>query len=228
MTRTPHPLLPPLLLTALLVAAPAVAETRYVTDQYDFNLRAGESTRYKIIRTLPSGTPLEILGINEKTGYAQVRTEDGKTGYILTRYLQDEPAARTRLADMSAKLAELQQAPDALAAKLAELRQQHDTLTADYSALKRDKQTLERELAEVRQVSKDALRINRERVQLQNDVATLTEQVRDLEYQSRELANQRDQRWFMIGAGVVAGGILIGLILPNLRLRRRRSSWGSL
>jgi len=227
-TRTPHPLLPPLLLTALLVAAPAVAETRYVTDQYDFNLRAGESTRYKIIRTLPSGTPLEILGINEKTGYAQVRTEDGKTGYILTRYLQDEPAARTRLADMSAKLAELQQAPDALAAKLAELRQQHDTLTADYSALKRDKQTLERELAEVRQVSKDALRINRERVQLQNDVATLTEQVRDLEYQSRELANQRDQRWFMIGAGVVAGGILIGLILPNLRLRRRRSSWGSL
>jgi SH3 domain protein len=222
-------LLPSLLLAAVLpIAIAAQAETQYVTDQYDFNLRAGESTRYKITKTLPSGTPLEILSVNTKSGYAHVRTEDGDTGYILTRYLQQEPAARGQLAAMQAQLQELQQAPDKLAAKLSELRQSHQTLTASYKTLERNKEQLERQLAEVRHASANAVRINEERQRLQDQTAELMAQVSDLEHRNLELANHRDQRWFLIGAGVVAGGILLGLILPNLRLRRRRSSWGSL
>ncbi|MGB5833430.1 MAG: TIGR04211 family SH3 domain-containing protein [Thiohalocapsa sp.] len=209
-------------------ATPARAETRYVTDQYDFNLRAGESNRYKIIRTLPSGTPLEIIAINKKNNYAHVRTDDGKTGYILTRYLQPEAAARSQIADMKGRLEELQQAPDKLASRLSKLQQDYENLRAGYETLDRNKETLEQELAEVRHASANAVRINQERQQLQGQVAGLTEQIGDLEHRNRELANHRDQRWFMIGAGVVAGGILIGLILPNLRLRRRRNSWGSL
>jgi SH3 domain protein len=52
--------------------------------------------------------------------------------------------------------------------------------------------------------------------------------VAELQQANRELANQSTQRWFLIGAGVVCGGILIGLILPRLRLRRRKDTWGSL
>ena len=222
-------LLPALLLAAMLPVAVVVqAETQYVTDQYDFNLRAGESTRFKITSTLPSGTPLEILSVNPKSGYAHVRTEDGKTGYILTRYLQKEPAARGQLATMQSQLQELQQAPDKLAAKLSALQQSQQTLTANYKTLERNKEQLERELAEVRHASANAIRINEERQRLQDQVAELMETVSDLEHRNLELANHRDQRWFLIGAGVVGGGILLGLILPNLRLRRRRSSWGSL
>jgi len=216
------------LLFAPLFPQAARAETQYVTDQYDFNLRAGASNRYKIIRTLPSGTPLEILSVDSNRGYAQVRTEDGKTGHILTRYLQQEPAARSQIAALTARLAELQQAPDQLAAQLGKLRQANEALSADYQALERAKEKLEQELAGIRHASANAVRINEERQQLQAQVAGLMENLGDLEFRNRELANHRDQRWFMIGAGVVAGGILIGLILPNLRLRRRRSSWGSL
>ena len=222
-------LLPALLLAATLPIAIAVqAETQYVTDQYDFNLRAGESTRYKITKTLPSGTPLEILGVNAKSGYAHVRTEDGETGYILTRYLQEGPAARGQLAAMRSQLQELQQAPDQLAAKLSALQQAQQTLTTRYKVLERNKEQLERQLAEVRHASANAVRINEERQRLQDQVVELMEAVSDLEHRNLELANHRDQRWFLIGAGVVGGGILLGLILPNLRLRRRRSSWGSL
>ncbi|MGB5735658.1 MAG: TIGR04211 family SH3 domain-containing protein [Thiohalocapsa sp.] len=222
-------LLPLLLLAAILpVGIAAQAETQYVTDQYDFNLRAGESTRYKITRTLPSGTPLEILGVNAGSGYAHVRTEDGVTGYILTRYLQAEPAARNQVTAMRTQLEELQQAPDKLAAKLSTLQQSQRTLTASYKTLERTKQQLERQLAEIRHASANAVRINEERQQLQDQVAELMEKVNDLEHRNDELANHRDQRWFLIGAGVVGGSILLGLILPNLRLRRRRNGWGSL
>lgn len=217
-----------LALIAPLPLPATAAEVQYVTDQYDFNLRSGESTRYKIIRALPSGTPLEILSVNEETGYARVRTEDGKTGYILTRYLQSEPAARSRLAEMSERLRELQQAPDKLAARLGALQNEHNDLTAEHSALQRLNEQLQQELAEVRHASANAVRINEERQRLQDEVTTLVQQVDALQHQNLELRNHRDQRWFIIGAAVVAGGIVIGIILPNLRLRRRRSNWGSL
>ena len=217
-----------LLIAGATVAGGGAAETQYVTDQYDFNLRSGESTRHKIIRTLPSGTPLEVLSVNKTNGYAQVRTEDGKTGYILSRYLQSEPSARSQLADMSARLQTLEQAPDKLAATIGDLQQENAALSADYQALKTRKEQLEQELAEVRHASANAVRINEERQQLQDQAADLVLQVDDLKHQAMELQNHRDQRWFLVGAAVVCGGILLGLILPNLRLGRRRRSWRSL
>jgi SH3 domain protein len=212
-----------------MLLAPAVgAETRYVTDQYDFNLRSGESTRYKILRTLPSGTPLEVLGINTDSGYAKVRTSDGLTGYMLVRYLQEEPGARGQLEAMQQRLTELQQTPDKLAARLGELQREHEALKQKNAALISEKEQVERALAEIRHASANVMRINQERKQLQDQVATLVMQVDGLEQRNLELTNRNKQDWFLIGAGVVVAGILIGLILPNLRMKRRRSTWGSL
>jgi SH3 domain protein len=215
------------LLSGLSLIAVAEPETRYVTDQYQFNLRSGESTRYKILRQLPSGTALTILSINKDSGYARVRTEQGLTGYILLSYLQDEPAARNELEAMRRQLEALQQEPDKLAAQLGRLQEAHAALQAEAGNLKRDKQDLEAELAEIRHAATNALQIDRERRDLQQQVSTLLVQVDQLEHRNRELSNQTSQRWFLIGAGVVGAGILVGLILPNLRLRRRRSPWGS-
>jgi len=215
------------LLTAAAMGAMAEAETRYVTDQYDFNLRSGESTRYKILRQLPSGTALTILSVNKDSGYARVRTEEGLTGYILLNYLQDEPAARDELEAMRARLSALQQAPDKLAAQLNTLQNSYAALESDAETLKRDKQDLEAELAEIRHAATNALQIDRERRELQQQVSTLLLKVDQLEHRNLELSNKTRQQWFMIGAGVILGGILIGLILPNLRLRRRRSPWAS-
>jgi SH3 domain protein len=213
---------------ALAITAPGLAqETRYVTDQYEFNLRSGESTRYKILRQLPSGTPLTVLSVNQDSGYARVRTRDGLTGYMLLRYLQDQPAARSEIEAMRRRLAELQQAPDKLAARLSALQTAHEELQAEAAALERQKQDLEAEVAEIRHAASNAIEIDRERRQLQERVSNLLLQVDQLEHRNLELSNQTKQQWFLIGAAVLAGGILLGLLLPNLRLRRRRSSWRS-
>jgi SH3 domain protein len=204
------------------------AETRYVTDQLDVTLRAGESIRYKIIRMLRSGTPLEVLGVNKTTKYARVRTEDGTTGFVLLEQLQDEPAARDRLAEMERRMAELQQEPEALAAQLAKLQGEHSDLQQQFATLERDKQQREQELATIRHASANVLDITNDRERLRQQVAELTRVRADLEQENRELKNQTTQRWFMIGAGVLGGGVLLGLVLPHLRFRRRRSAWGSL
>jgi SH3 domain protein len=180
------------------------------------------------LRTLPSGTPLEVLGVNTDSGYAKVRTSDGLTGYMLVRYLQEEPGARGQLEAMQQRLTELQQTPDKLAARLGELQREHEALKQKNAALISEKEQVERALAEIRHASANVMRINQERKQLQDQVATLVMQVDGLEQRNLELTNRNKQDWFLIGAGVVVAGILIGLILPNLRMKRRRSTWGSL
>lgn len=231
------PLLSPALrgvaLTFILCAASAfpvtvLGETRYVTDRLEVTLRAGESTRYKILRMLPSGTPLEVLGVNKSTNYARVRIQDGTVGFVLVQELQGEPAARTRLADLESRLEVLRQRPDALTAELANLQEAHGELKERYTTLEREKQQREQELATIRHASANVLDITSDRERLRLQVAELTRARADLEQENRDLKNQTNQRWFLIGGGVLAGGVLMGLLLPHLRLGRRKSTWGSL
>lgn len=217
-----------LLFICLSVLGYAQAETRFVTDQCSAPMRKGESIKYKIARMLPSGTKLDVIGGSDKSGYTKVRAEDGLVGYVATTELQADAAARDSLAAMEAKLAELQQAPDALTSKLSRLQSEHQDLTATHQQLTQDRNRLEQELATLRSASANVVEVTRDRTELRKRVAELTRQTAELEQQNRDLSLQTNQRWFLIGSAVVGGGILIGLILPNLRFRRRKSSWGNL
>lgn len=219
------------MLLALTLGAPlglpgsAQAATRYVTDRLEVTLRAGESTRYKILRMLPSGTPVQVLGVNKSTNYARVRIQDGTVGFVLAQELQDEPAARSRLDELEGRLVVLRQQPDALAAQLADLQEGHARLRERYAELEREKQLREQELATIRHASANVLDITNDRERLRLQVTELIRARADLEQENRDLKNQAIQRWFLIGAGVLGAGVLLGLVLPQLRLGRRKTPW---
>lgn len=217
-----------LLSWSLTEAAPAQGETRYVTDQCNVPLRKGEGTKFKVARSLPSGAALQVIRDSSETGFSQVRTADGIVGFIATSELQAEPPAREQLPVLSARLAELQQAPDALAAKLSSLQTEHGRLKQDHERLIREKDQLQQELATLRNASANIVEITQDRADLRNRVAELTRQTADLEQANRDLNLQNNQRWFLIGAGVVGASVLVGFLLPNVRIPRRKSSWGSL
>jgi SH3 domain protein len=213
---------------ATVLPQTASAETRFVTDRFEVTLRAGESTRYKILRMLPSGAPVEVLSVNPSTNYARVRIQDGTIGFVLVQELQDEPSARDRLAELEERLAALRQKPDALANELANLQEAHGELRERFATLEREKQLREQELAKIRHASANVLDITNDRERLRLQVAELTRTRAALEQENRDLKNQTNQRWFLIGAGVLVSGVLMGLILPHLRVRRRKTTWGSL
>ncbi|MBK1695145.1 hypothetical protein CKO09_10395 [Chromatium weissei] len=216
-----------LMFISVLNSAMVQAETQYVTDQLQIPLRAGESARYKIIRMLESGTPLEVLSVNKETEYTRVRTENGTQGYVLTNQLQKEAATRTQLAELQAHLTELKQAPEALSAKLSTLETEHAALTETAQSLKEAKQALEQELATIRHASSNVLEITNERDRLRIQVSELTREREELLQKHSDVTHQIQQRWFLIGAGVLIVGVLIGLIFPHLSFRRRKSNWSS-
>ena len=202
------------ILSFLLAWGTAAADTRYITD------------RFKV--TMRSGTAVEVLSENRETGYSQVRTGTGKTGYVLTRQLMPQPSARDRLARAEVRLKELQEEPGKLSAKLAKLQETHQQLQTAHKKLQNEKNGLERELETVRRTAANAIRISNERNELRKSVGTLTRELEDIKQENRDLHNQTAQNWFMIGAGVIILGIILGLLLPHLRFQRRKSSWGSL
>lgn len=212
----------------LLLVNAAVAETRFVTDQVKITLRSGESTKHKVMQMLPSGSPLEVLNANEETGYSFVRTEEGDTGYVLTRLLIETPSARQRLAAAEQRLAELQQEPEKITSKLVALQTQYDELKTNYEKAENDNRNLKTQLEEIRSTATNAVKIADERNMLRKRVAALNGEVGELNLDNQDLRNQSERKWFMMGAGAIIVGILLGLILPRLRFRRRRDTWGSL
>ncbi len=225
----PHTVVKHLLIGLLFsgLISSVAAETRYVSDQFKITMRSGESTSHKVLHMLESGTSLEVLGANAETGYSHVRTADGRTGYVLTRLLMDQPSARDRLQQAEARLAQLQQEPDKLASKLAALEQEHETLKTAHGLLQEDNNALKQELETIQATARNAVDIAKERDGLRKRAASLTRQAGELQLENQDLRNQSDKKWFLTGSGVLVGGILLGLILPRLRLRRRRDSWGS-
>jgi SH3 domain protein len=212
----------------ILCSASALARTAYVTDELKITLRTGEGTSNRILRMLPTGQRLTVLSSNKQTGYSKVRTASGQEGYVLTRQLVDQPVARDRLAAAEAEVKALKAAPGELSSRLAKLTDEHQALRKEHEALELAKTQVDQEFAALKRTASNAVRIANERNELRKQVASMTREVEDIKQQNRELENKTAQNWFLIGAGVVVGGILLGLILPHLRVRRRKSSWGSL
>jgi SH3 domain protein len=216
-----------LFLCLLLLPIVSQATTKYVTDQLQITMRTGESTTHRIMRMLNSGKALDVISTNPKSGYSKVRIGNTE-GYVLTRQLMNEPSARTQLATLRKEIRDLKAAPNELRSNLANLQKEHRELLAAHNKLQAVKNKQEQELQSIQRTASNAMRISSERNELRKQVADLTRIAEDLKQENRDLNNQATRDWFLIGAGVIIAGILIGLILPHLRFQRRRNSWGTL
>ncbi|MCU7812960.1 MAG: TIGR04211 family SH3 domain-containing protein [Candidatus Thiodiazotropha sp. (ex Notomyrtea botanica)] len=218
-----------LLLICVILLLPQLvqAETRYVTDIFKITMRSGESTSHKIMRMLDSGSTVNVLSTNPANGYSKVRI-GASEGYVLTRQLMNQPSARTQLDSMRKEIEALKAAPGELRTNLANLQKDHRKLKQAHKSLSEIKNKQEQELQSIQRTASNAIRISNERNELRKQVADLTREVEDFKQENRDLSNEATRDWFLIGAGVIIAGILIGLILPHLRFQRRRNSWGSL
>lgn len=210
-----------------LAALTAAAETRYVSDQLEITLRSGTSTQHSIVRMLRSGTDLETLEVDEASGYTRVRTPDGTEGWVLTRYLMDDPAARERLAAITQRAGSQENRALELAEEVQRLQAERASLEAQRAGLEEELGEVSAELERIRRVSASALELDKVNRELRTRLAA-TEQSGD-QFRSRisELESNTRRDWFLAGAGVLVLGLILGLVLPRMRFRRR-SGWGDL
>lgn len=208
-----------------LMSMAAFGQTRYISDEVPVTLRSGPSLENRILRNLSAGVRLEVLGEDEDAGYTHVRVaSDGTEGWILTRYLTSQPVARERLAAAERELGTARARVDELETQVAslseDLRHAREELEAAMSA----NSDITTELRDIRSASANAITLRDQNETLRRRLAEAEQQISRLTMETRELESDSRQSWFMVGAGVLFGGILIGLIAPSFR-RKRRSDW---
>lgn len=208
------------MLAAMLNLA-AWAESAWVSDQFEVTLRSGPSTGNAIQLMVSSGTRLEILERDPDSGYSRVRTGGGTEGWVLSRYLMSEPAAREQLTELTSQLTSATTRGSSLTSQLEAIRGEYDTATSTVASLEQEKTALEEELAEIKRTAANVLSINEQNKSLREQLAATEIQVATLEQENRELGRQTTRYWFMTGALVLLVGMVLGLWLPRIRWQRR-------
>ncbi len=202
----------------VLIATCGLAEARtgYVTDSIDVPIRSGESERSKIVKMVPNGMTLNLLGDNTENGYTYVQAANGAEGFILTRYISNEPSGRSQLEAALKKLEALQEENKQLKAG-----------QADHQELGKERDKLSSELTELQQTAANAIQLKQQRDQLQERVVTVERELQQLKRENQALTDSTNQDWFLYGGGLSLFGVLLGFILPKLSWRRRSSGWDS-
>jgi len=209
---------------SLLVCGTALAETRYVSDNLEITMRSGKGTSYGITRMLRSGTPVDVIEEDKEAGYTHVRVKGGKEGWVLSRFLMKGQAARDRLAAAEKSLAELELENRKMETSMAALTDEKAALEKQLESLEGQTRNVSQELSEIKRTASSALAIDSENKDLKGRVVSLERQLQTLQQENEGLRDRTARDWFMVGAGVVLLGIIVGLIIPRIRWRKK-SSW---
>lgn len=223
-----------LLIPLALSVRPAIADTRYVSDELVVTMRSGMGTEYKILKYLKTGTQMEVL--EEEGDYLKVRMGDGEEGWVLKQYITtDIPKAsvisglRHEIDRLKATVDELKDKRDSLQAELNAAGQSHSDevreLEKAASASSEDASRTARELEKLKhkyetflEESKDVVTLSEERNRLQEENDRLLGVEEHLTQENERLRRTGMIKWFLAGAGVFFVGWIVGKASRKKRL----------
>jgi len=191
------------LLTMSAAATVHAEEKRYISDELTTWVRSGPGNDYRLVGTLNAGEEVTLLQTNDNSKYGQIRDSQGRTTWIPLTQLSQEPSLRTRVP-------ELEQQVKVLTAKLANIDGSWNERTADMQKKVAGSDNAINSLKEENQQLKNQLIVAKKKV----DAANV-----QLDDKQRTIIMQ----WFMYGGGVAGVGLLLGLLLPHMIPRRKKS-----
>lgn len=210
-------LLPVIFIVTVALTGVVGAETMYVTDILRLTLRAGPGAGNEIVAVTQSGQSLEVIVTNEE--WSQVRLPNGKEGWVLGRYL-------TPYRTSGLKLEILQKKFDALMEQASSLREENAKLKKDFQKTNTELQKNNKTVSEVKQSyetlkneSADFLKLKANYKKAMTELAEKSTRVEKLEDDLAKIESQRTIRWFLMGAGVLLLGLIIGFSAKRQRRR---------
>ncbi len=227
-----------ILFIALSLYSPCVetasSETQYVSDQLIITMREGQGNEFKIIKTIKTGTPLEILEQGEQ--HFKVRTQDGLEGWVLKQYITAETPKTEIIARLEKKRDRLQSQLEQYRRNKGSFQDEMKTVKSDYNTrINEINQSLSEKSREAEQTAQELKQVSDKYNALitqSKNVVTLVDERDRLKLQNNSLntENERFQKentrlkrmemiwWFLAGGGV----FFIGWITGKVSRKKRR------
>ncbi|WP_298719588.1 TIGR04211 family SH3 domain-containing protein [uncultured Oceanisphaera sp.] len=195
------------LLVVLLCYLPwlgaAEAANRYISDNVYTYLHSGPSNQFRIIGTVNAGEPVEQLDHDAKTEYVQIRDAEGRTGWVNGDFMQTEESFRSRLPLLEEELTNTKQ-------MLASVDERHELDMQDKTT-----RLLQQE-QELNLMHDQFNELRQQHAKLESENQRLSSLMDDKEHKMR-------LDWLLNGGMVAGAGILFGILLPMIPLRRKRN-----
>ena len=198
-----------LLVLVFLISSGASGAVRYVSDTLYVPVRTGPTGSNKILFTVKTGDRVDLVG-KTKNGFVLVRSRSKGEGWMPERYLLDKPVARERLAAAEKRLEKTNEIAESL--KVA--RQENRGLVAE-------NKKLAAELERITSVSGQAIALNKTNKELGERLTRLQELNASLSKTNTVLSENTQNQGMKLGIGAVLAGVLLGVMMPYLKTRRR-------
>lgn len=195
----------------ILLPAAASAQQLYVAEVQEITVRTGPSLENKIVQLVKSGSRLDK--VKEEGDWVLVRTDTGKEGWVLKRYLTTDVPVRVKFDEFKVKNAEMIDKAGKVEAIVGKFEEDNKTLQqklaasqADFAKVKGEYEALQRANADVAEMTKNF-----------RDLKAATEaarqEIEQLKRKNESLQDLSDVKWFLAGAGVLFAGWLFGYLL---------------
>jgi SH3 domain protein len=204
------------------------ADRRYVSDMLIITLRTGQGQEYKVIKTLKTDTPVEVL--EESESYLRVRTDEGEEGWVAKQYITTEvpksviiEGLKEETSKLNARIEELEKNQASLLEQFEIATQRHaakvEELDKNASSSKEEASRLKIKLAQITEKhntlidqSKNVVDLISEQKRLQAENVNLNTRVEHLQKENTALRNTRRLQWFLAGGGVFFIGWIAGKV----------------
>ena len=196
-----------------------LAESAYVSDVLKITVRRGPSTEYKVIAIAESGQRAEVLERGEE--WSLVKLENGREGYVMTRYLITSPTHKILFEQLQDKQKALTQQATALLEENSQLKDENEKLK---SALKNTETSLVKLDGDYKELKAGSAEFLTLKTKYKKVSEQLTEQSKKAQKLDKELSKvELNQyiKWFLAGSGVLLVGFIVGF---SAKRQRRRPS----
>jgi SH3 domain protein len=175
----------------LFLQLTAMAQTIYVTDSITITMRNGPSTQHRILKMLPSGTKLEVVDDDSNQDSGWIR--------VATPDGTTGWVLKSYTMDKEPR--------DVLVQRL---RSERDELKGKNIQFQEELDALKKQIAQFKETATDS----------HAEVSNLKRKVSSLRTELEEAEKNDQRKWFLYGAGVVAGSALVGFIFGRIQRRK--------
>jgi SH3 domain protein len=202
------------------IAQQSRAAKAYVTDSIEITLRTGPSTENKVIATLSSGRPLDVL--DTQGDWSQVKVlDDGKEGWVISRYLVTRVPWEVQARRLQEEGVSLTAKLNRVEKDLASESQQHQGLAVELKRKTQELEALTKTYQELKKGSEGYLRLKTLYDASEKELKVAKSELSKATAENQNLKSSQEYRYFLSGALVLLCGLLIGGIAGRLQKKRR-------
>jgi len=202
-------------LLTLISLSSVAKETRYISDDVSIFMHSGPGTQYRIIGTVKAGEAVTYLQTNAASKYTQIMTSKGKTAWIDGKSLSRQVSLKVRTPKLQAELAKTKDA-------LAKINNKNSAAMAELTDANRD-ELAGKEADIATQVNKIAS-LTAENTALTDEAVRLREENEQLSTRLDTKEEDEQHRFIMLGALILAAGLIAGLIIPSINFRKKKNN----